>query len=107
MHHPSTRQSTQSSLRDFRDLFGKAKALNDFVTPNEYGLNGVEKLDIALLYSNTLLNSLIDDLESFQAHPTPRTRLYFTKESHMQTLHSIIRNRLCPGLREAVELDYL
>nr|XP_021333642.1 inositol hexakisphosphate and diphosphoinositol-pentakisphosphate kinase 1 isoform X2 [Danio rerio] len=96
-------------LEDTLELFKLSRALADIVIPQEYGINTVEKLDIAYAYCLPLVKKIQLDLQRThedesvnKLHPlysrgvlSPgrhvRTRLYFTSESHVHSLLSIFR----------------
>ncbi|XP_018619166.1 inositol hexakisphosphate and diphosphoinositol-pentakisphosphate kinase 2-like isoform X2 [Scleropages formosus] len=96
-------------LEDTLELFRLSRALADIVIPQEYGINKVEKLDIAYAYCLPLVKKIQLDLQRThedesvnKLHPlysrgvmSPgrhvRTRLYFTSESHVHSLLSIFR----------------
>ncbi|XP_067464788.1 inositol hexakisphosphate and diphosphoinositol-pentakisphosphate kinase 2 isoform X9 [Thunnus thynnus] len=96
-------------LEDTLELFRLSHALADIVIPQEYGINKVEKLDIAYAYCLPLVRKIQLDLQRThedesvnKLHPlysrgvmSPgrhvRTRLYFTSESHVHSLLSIFR----------------
>ncbi|KAM7015859.1 inositol hexakisphosphate and diphosphoinositol-pentakisphosphate kinase 2 isoform 9-T9 [Tautogolabrus adspersus] len=96
-------------LEDMLELFRLSRALADIVIPQEYGINKVEKLDIAYAYCLPLVRKIQLDLQRThedesvnKLHPlysrgvmSPgrhvRTRLYFTSESHVHSLLSIFR----------------
>ncbi|XP_069031220.1 inositol hexakisphosphate and diphosphoinositol-pentakisphosphate kinase 2 isoform X12 [Embiotoca jacksoni] len=96
-------------LEDTLELFRLSRALADIVIPQEYGINNVEKLDIAYAYCLPLVRKIQLDLQRThedesvnKLHPlysrgvmSPgrhvRTRLYFTSESHVHSLLSIFR----------------
>ncbi|XP_019910051.1 inositol hexakisphosphate and diphosphoinositol-pentakisphosphate kinase 2 isoform X3 [Esox lucius] len=96
-------------LEDTLDLFRLSRALADIIIPQEYGINKVEKLDIAYAYCLPLVKKIQLDLQRThedesvnKLHPlysrgvmSPgrhvRTRLYFTSESHVHSLLSIFR----------------
>uniref|UniRef100_A0A8C7YWV4 Inositol hexakisphosphate and diphosphoinositol-pentakisphosphate kinase n=1 Tax=Oryzias sinensis TaxID=183150 RepID=A0A8C7YWV4_9TELE len=96
-------------LQDTLELFRLSRALADIVIPQEYGINRVEKLDIAYAYCLPLVRKIQLDLQRTHGdeavnklHPlysrgvmSPgrhvRTRLYFTSESHVHSLLSIFR----------------
>ncbi|KAL6461445.1 hypothetical protein MHYP_G00295890 [Metynnis hypsauchen] len=96
-------------LEDTLELFTLSRALADIVIPQEYGINKVEKLDIAYAYCLPLVRKIQLDLQRThedesvnKLHPlysrgvlSPgrhvRTRLYFTSESHVHSLLSIFR----------------
>ncbi|XP_016142625.1 inositol hexakisphosphate and diphosphoinositol-pentakisphosphate kinase 1-like isoform X5 [Sinocyclocheilus grahami] len=94
-------------LEDTLELFKLSRALANIVIPQEYGINKVEKLDIAYAYCLPLVKKIQLDLQRThedesvnKLHPlysrgvlSPgrhvRTRLYFTSESHVHSLLSI------------------
>ncbi|XP_043099680.1 inositol hexakisphosphate and diphosphoinositol-pentakisphosphate kinase 2 isoform X4 [Puntigrus tetrazona] len=96
-------------LEDTLELFKLSRALANIVIPQEYGINKVEKLDIAYAYCLPLVKKIQLDLQRThedesvnKLHPlysrgvlSPgrhvRTRLYFTSESHVHSLLSIFR----------------
>ncbi|KAG9352313.1 hypothetical protein JZ751_020726 [Albula glossodonta] len=96
-------------LENTLELFRLSRALADIVIPQEYGINKVEKLDIAYAYCLPLVRKIQMDLQRThedesvnKLHPlysrgvmSPgrhvRTRLYFTSESHVHSLLSIFR----------------
>ncbi|KAF5906565.1 inositol hexakisphosphate and diphosphoinositol-pentakisphosphate kinase 1 isoform X1, partial [Clarias magur] len=96
-------------LEDTVELFTLSRALADIVIPQEYGINKMEKLDIAYGYCLPLIKKIRLDLQRThedesvnKLHPlysrgvlSPgrhvRTRLYFTSESHVHSLLSIFR----------------
>ncbi|TSK20033.1 Inositol hexakisphosphate and diphosphoinositol-pentakisphosphate kinase 1 [Bagarius yarrelli] len=96
-------------LEDTVELFTLSRALADIVIPQEYGINKLEKLEIAYGYCLPLIKKIQLDLQRThedesvnKLHPlysrgvlSPgrhvRTRLYFTSESHVHSLLSIFR----------------
>uniref|UniRef100_A0A665VTQ4 Inositol hexakisphosphate and diphosphoinositol-pentakisphosphate kinase n=1 Tax=Echeneis naucrates TaxID=173247 RepID=A0A665VTQ4_ECHNA len=108
-------------LEDTLELFRLSRALADIVIPQEYGINKVEKLDIAYAYCLPLVRKIRLDLQRThedesvnKLHPlysrgvlSPgrhvRTRLYFTSESHVHSLLSIFRYG---GILHDVSIDF-
>ncbi|KAL0963178.1 hypothetical protein UPYG_G00350730 [Umbra pygmaea] len=97
------------NLSHTMELYRLSKALADIVIPQEYGISQPEKLDIAKGYCTPLIRKIRSDLQRTQdddtvnkLHPVysrgvmsperhVRTRLYFTSESHVHSLLSILR----------------
>ncbi|KAJ1881356.1 inositol hexakisphosphate and diphosphoinositol-pentakisphosphate kinase, partial [Kickxella alabastrina] len=96
--------------KEVRQLYHKARQLFDFVTPLEFGIQPQERRRIGIQASIPLLRQLILDLQSIRTGPNPRTRFYFTKESHMHTLLNLVFICGLPTVvpyAEVGELDYL
>ncbi|XP_059825447.1 inositol hexakisphosphate and diphosphoinositol-pentakisphosphate kinase 2 isoform X6 [Hypanus sabinus] len=106
-------------LNDTMELYQLSKSLADIVIPQEYGINKDEKLDIAKGYCTPLIRKIRSDLQRTQdddtvnkLHPlysrgvmSPerhvRTRLYFTSESHVHSLLSLLRyGALCDEVKD-------
>ncbi|KAJ8007446.1 hypothetical protein DPEC_G00117580 [Dallia pectoralis] len=97
------------NLVNTMEIYHLSKALADIVIPQEYGISQPEKLDIAKGYCTPLIRKIRSDLQRTQdddtvnkLHPVysrgvmsperhVRTRLYFTSESHVHSLLSILR----------------
>ncbi|CAH2297121.1 inositol hexakisphosphate and diphosphoinositol-pentakisphosphate kinase 2 isoform X4 [Pelobates cultripes] len=116
-------------LENTMELYRLSKALADIVIPQEYGISKVEKLEIAKGYCTPLVRKIRSDLQRTQdddtvnkLHPlysrgvmSPerhvRTRLYFTSESHVHSLLSILRfGALCDETKDEQwkrAMDYL
>ncbi|CAG8633921.1 10849_t:CDS:2, partial [Dentiscutata heterogama] len=56
-------QNGDKSTAELKGLYQRAKILFDFVAPQEYGIENKEKLLIGLLLSDSLLKSIIENLE--------------------------------------------
>ncbi|XP_053097250.1 inositol hexakisphosphate and diphosphoinositol-pentakisphosphate kinase 2 isoform X5 [Pangasianodon hypophthalmus] len=101
------------------EIYRLSKALADIVIPQEYGISQAEKLDIAKGYCTPLIRKIRSDLQRTQdddtvnkLHPVysrgvmsperhVRTRLYFTSESHVHSLLSILRyGALCDETKD-------
>ncbi|KAG5834155.1 hypothetical protein ANANG_G00258420 [Anguilla anguilla] len=111
------------------EIYRLSKALADIVIPQEYGISQPEKLDIAKGYCTPLIRKIRSDLQRTQdddtvnkLHPVyssgvmsperhVRTRLYFTSESHVHSLLSILRyGSLCDETKDDQwkrAMDYL
>ncbi|XP_062340393.1 inositol hexakisphosphate and diphosphoinositol-pentakisphosphate kinase 2 isoform X11 [Osmerus eperlanus] len=111
------------------EIYRLSKALADIVIPQEYGISQPEKLDIAQGYCTPLIRKIRSDLQRTQdddtvnkLHPVysrgvmsperhVRTRLYFTSESHVHSLLSILRyGALCDETKDDQwkrAMDYL
>ncbi|XP_018103775.1 inositol hexakisphosphate and diphosphoinositol-pentakisphosphate kinase 2 isoform X1 [Xenopus laevis] len=116
-------------LENTMELYRLSKALADIVIPQEYGISRPEKLEIAKGYCTPLVRKIRSDLQRTQdddtvnkLHPlysrgvmSPerhvRTRLYFTSESHVHSLLSILRfGALCDETKDEQwkrAMDYL
>ncbi|XP_030615559.1 inositol hexakisphosphate and diphosphoinositol-pentakisphosphate kinase 2 isoform X2 [Delphinapterus leucas] len=116
-------------LENTMELYRLSKALADIVIPQEYGITKAEKLDIAKGYCTPLVRKIRSDLQRTQdddtvnkLHPVysrgvlsperhVRTRLYFTSESHVHSLLSILRyGALCDESKDEQwkrAMDYL
>uniref|UniRef100_A0A3B1K032 Inositol hexakisphosphate and diphosphoinositol-pentakisphosphate kinase n=1 Tax=Astyanax mexicanus TaxID=7994 RepID=A0A3B1K032_ASTMX len=104
-----TQHNSSLGLENMLELFRLSRALADIIIPQEYGINKLEKLDIASAYCLPLMKKIQLDLQRThedeavnKLHPlysrgvmSPgrhvRTRLYFTSESHVHSLLSIFR----------------
>ncbi|XP_026128898.1 inositol hexakisphosphate and diphosphoinositol-pentakisphosphate kinase 2-like isoform X3 [Carassius auratus] len=116
-------------LDNTMEIYRLSKALADIVIPQEYGISQAEKLDIAKGYCTPLIRKIRSDLQRTQdddtvnkLHPVysrgvmsperhVRTRLYFTSESHVHSLLSVLRyGALCDEARDDQwkrAMDYL
>ncbi|PKY42739.1 cortical actin cytoskeleton protein asp1 [Rhizophagus irregularis] len=104
------KQSEGKSASKVKKLYHMAKILFDFVAPQEYGITNEDKLQIGLLTSKSLIQDIIKNLEESKTSPTPCTRLYFTKESHVHTLLNVVFLSGLPtriSKNKIPELDYL
>ncbi|XP_062870665.1 inositol hexakisphosphate and diphosphoinositol-pentakisphosphate kinase 2 isoform X3 [Trichomycterus rosablanca] len=116
-------------LDNTMEIYRLSKALADIVIPQEYGISQAEKVDIAKGYCTPLIRKIRSDLQRTQdddtvnkLHPVysrgvmsperhVRTRLYFTSESHVHSLLSILRyGALCDETKDEQwkrAMDYL
>ena len=78
------------SEKEFENTFKIVEELYKFVSPREYGIEIEEKFKMGCLASNLLLSKIVEELESSVASTASKTRLFFTKESHMFTLLNFI-----------------
>lgn len=89
-------------------LYAMAKALADIVIPQEYGISHIDKLQIGQCICTPLMKKILSDLQRnvdedatrldsryskgvSTPHRHVRTRLYFTSESHIHSLLTILR----------------
>ncbi|CAG8547555.1 403_t:CDS:2, partial [Scutellospora calospora] len=103
-------QKSDKSKNEIKRLYQRAKILFDFVAPQEYGIENKDKLLIGILLSDSLLKSIIENLEESKSSLNPCTRLYFTKESHVHTLLNVVFLSGLPTRiprKDVPELDYL
>ncbi|KAJ1814497.1 inositol hexakisphosphate and diphosphoinositol-pentakisphosphate kinase [Coemansia sp. RSA 2598] len=97
--------------KEVRQLYYKAKLLFDYVTRREFGITPAERKAIGVQASVPLLRQLIADLREIgDPSKDPRTRFYFTKESHIYTLLNLVFLGGMPTMvpyEQVGELDYL
>uniref|UniRef100_H2Z6C4 Inositol hexakisphosphate and diphosphoinositol-pentakisphosphate kinase n=1 Tax=Ciona savignyi TaxID=51511 RepID=H2Z6C4_CIOSA len=101
-------QHNGTLMVEYAELYTISKALADVVIPQEYGMTKSEKLDIALGFCVPLLKKIKVDLQrnleedTYRLNPrysrgvlSPgrhvRTRLYFTSESHIHSLLTVLQ----------------
>jgi hypothetical protein len=75
---------------DIRRLYKTVKIMFDFIAPQEFGISDTEKKNIGMLISFPLLKKILSDLDEMKSAESARTRLYFTKESHVHALLNLI-----------------
>lgn len=90
LHNREFLQAIFSQHDDLHRLYKLVKILFDFVAPQEFGITDMEKKNIGMLISFPLLKQILSDLDEMKSAENPRTRLYFTKESHVHTLLNLI-----------------
>lgn len=82
--------TTDEKCEDLHRLYKLVKIMFDFVAPQEFGITDTEKKNIGMLISFPLLKKILSDLDEMQSAENARTRLYFTKESHVHALLNLI-----------------
>eukprot|EP01060_Flectonema_neradi_P007968 TRINITY_DN1567_c3_g1_i1.p1 TRINITY_DN1567_c3_g1~~TRINITY_DN1567_c3_g1_i1.p1 ORF type:complete len:870 (+),score=183.05 TRINITY_DN1567_c3_g1_i1:393-2612(+) len=75
---------------DLYPLFELAQALNNFVGIGEYGTTPDLKSMIGAQIITPLLTQWRQDLNDLQQIQEPKTRLYFSSESHIQALYNVL-----------------
>ncbi|CAO0801728.1 unnamed protein product [Mucor circinelloides] len=86
----STTETSEVVSDDLRNLYAYVRVLFNFVAPQEYGISEKEKKTIGMLIGLPLLKSILHDMEDFKTSEKPKTRLYFTKESHVHALLNLV-----------------
>ncbi|GAN09799.1 inositol hexakisphosphate kinase/inositol pyrophosphate synthase [Mucor ambiguus] len=86
----STTETSEAIGDDLRNLYAYVRVLFNFVAPQEYGISEKEKKTIGMLIGLPLLKSILHDMEDFKTSDKPKTRLYFTKESHVHALLNLV-----------------
>lgn len=71
---------------DLYPLFTLCEVVSAFVSDGEYGLNAEEKRRTGCLLVAPLVRQIYQDLLAISTATTPRSRLYFTSESHVMGL---------------------
>ncbi|KAJ9460627.1 Inositol hexakisphosphate and diphosphoinositol-pentakisphosphate kinase [Diplonema papillatum] len=97
---------------DLYPLFELAQVLNNFVGIGEYGLTPESRHLIGAQIIIPLLSQWEIDLQELATLEEPRTRLYFSSESHISALYNVLYNT--PGLKspfhvvaDPIHLHYL
>ncbi|ORZ11088.1 histidine phosphatase superfamily-domain-containing protein [Absidia repens] len=106
----ATEPTMRSCNRDLRKLYKYVKIMFDFIAPQEFGISDMEKKNIGMLISLPLLKSILKDLDDMTSSETPKTRLYFTKESHVHALLNLVYHSGVPTKiprNMLPELDFL
>ncbi|OBZ88395.1 Inositol hexakisphosphate and diphosphoinositol-pentakisphosphate kinase [Choanephora cucurbitarum] len=107
---PMTDPTVDGCDTDVRRLYRAVKIMFDFIAPQEYGISDTEKKNIGMLISFPLLKKILSDLDEMTSSENARTRLYFTKESHVHALLNLIYLSGVPTKvprNTLPELDYL
>ncbi|CAO3631858.1 unnamed protein product [Cunninghamella blakesleeana] len=89
-HSTDAEASLPSHNTDLRNLYKYVKVMFDFIAPLEFGISDEEKKNIGMLVSLPLLKSILKDLDDMVTSENPKTRLYFTKESHVHALLNLV-----------------
>jgi hypothetical protein len=95
---------------DMYPLFTLCEALSAFASDAEYGMDRERKKLTGCLIGTPLLCRICDDLHALAAGDTPRTRLYFTSESHVMALKNLLYHTdrtAFHRLGEPMELHFL
>lgn len=72
------------------ELHVKSKALFSLIAPNEYGITPEERVEIGVLTSLPLLRQIVTVLTEARTFGRSSVHLYWTKESHMQSLFHLV-----------------
>ncbi|KAI9305758.1 histidine phosphatase superfamily-domain-containing protein [Cunninghamella echinulata] len=89
-HSTDGEASLPTNNTDLRNLYKYVKFMFDFIAPLEFGISDEEKKNIGMLVSLPLLKSILKDLDDMVSSENPKTRLYFTKESHVHALLNLV-----------------
>ncbi|CAO3589087.1 unnamed protein product [Absidia cylindrospora] len=106
----NTKPTKRSCNRELRKLYEYVKIMFDFIAPHEFGISDMEKKNIGMLISLPLLKSILMDLDDMTSSENPKTRLYFTKESHVHALLNLVYHSGVPTKvprNMLPELDFL
>ena len=79
---------------DFKSLFYDVKPLSNWIAPQEYGITKDSKLAISREVCSPIMKKLVSDLTQmaeFRQQVTTTTRFYFTSESHIHSLLTLIQ----------------
>ncbi|KAI8976173.1 histidine phosphatase superfamily-domain-containing protein [Pilobolus umbonatus] len=110
LHNRPFLQAVFNDPTSLRRLYKTAKTMFDFVAPLEFGISDTEKKNIGMLISFPLLKKIICDLDEMKSADKAKTRLYFTKESHVHALLNLVYLSGVPTKvprNTLPELDYL
>lgn len=89
----------QSAELLIRSLFKSTQCLFAFLSPKEAGMSASEKLSVGAEIIGPLVQEIISELTAAIEKDTVKTRVYFTKESHMVALMNVIMNSGIPLAR--------
>lgn len=93
------REDGQSAESLIRSLFKSTQCLFAFLSPKEAGMTASEKLAVGAEIIGPLVQEIIGELTGSIEKDHVKTRLYFTKESHMVALMNVIMNSGIPLAR--------
>jgi hypothetical protein len=95
---------------DMYPLFTLCEVVSAMASDGEYGVTPEQKRQSGCLIATPLLQKILADLEDMSSGHSPRSRLYFSSESHLMGLKNILyKNRtvVFHRLEEPLELHFL